>query len=307
MKGSLYRLLARLGPFNTISISFFAVYALVLLLVWDDLDWAELDLIIPGLAFLATLGLGWSVFLLKKRRSEDADVPRLKGERSRLIRYLLEAFPLLLIYQNIELYGQTRRWDELMFEADRWMTGTLPSLWAQNVYSDLLTEIMSFSYLIYLLVPIAYMLVYRKKDYHLFRKFLFATLFIHFIALLLFIVVPVEGPKYYYADEFTKDIGGWAITDFNGQFFEFIRSSTTDCFPSMHVGLFLLITYYMYSYSRKSLVVTVPLSILMSASTLYLRYHYLTDLVAAVLLLAITIPFTELFFRWWSRDIGKVT
>jgi len=306
MNPKLSGMLSRLGPFNTISICFFSVYILMAILSRDTLVWKELDLHMPALALLVALILAWSLFLLRKKKGVRK-IDELEGERKRLARNLLEAVPLVLIYQNVSFFGRTMRYDQAMYRADEWLTGIVPAIWAQNVYSNLFTEIMSFSYFIYLFAPITYMLIYWKRSYVLFRKYLFATVFMHFIALMFYVAVPVEGPKYYYANEFTSGMGGWVLTDFNRWFIESIRSTTTDCFPSMHVGLFLLMTYYMYRHDRRSLWVTIPVTLLMSMSTLYLRYHYFIDVVAGIVLVCIAIVFTHLLFRIWKRDIGEVT
>jgi len=306
MNPKLSGLLSRLGPFNTISICFFSVYLLMMVLSWDTLIWKELDLLVPAVAVLVVMILGWSLFIYRKKKGQQT-IDELRGERKRLTRYLLEAVPLVLIYQNITFFGRTIRYDPAMYRADEWLTGVVPAVWAQNVYSHLFSEIMSFSYFIYLFAPLTYILIYWKRSYALFRKYLFATMFMHFTALMFYVAVPVEGPKYYYANEFTSDLGGWIITDFNRWFIEGIRSTTTDCFPSMHVGLFLLMTYYMYRYDPRLLWVTVPVTILMSMSTLYLRYHYFIDVMAGIVLVGLTIVFTHLYFRIWRRDVGDVT
>jgi len=253
--------------------------------------------------------IGWGSFYYRKKKKIGAASSGIVEERKRLIRYLLNLIPLVIIYQNISFFGRFGHaylWDTAMYGADEWLVGEVPALWAQNIYSDVLTEIMSFSYFIYFAAPLTHMLLYWKKEYLLFRKYVCSTLFMHYIALMLFIAVPVTGPKYYYDDIFTKDMGGWAFTRLNSWIYEFARSNTTDCFPSMHVGLFLLMTYYMYRYNKRSLLITVPVALLMSVSTMYLRYHYLTDIVAAVILVIVTYLFTHYYFNWWKTTGGIV-
>ena len=309
MSPRLTRFIRGMDPINTMSAFFFIIYFLMVGLTWSTLNWGQLDILLPLLAVIVIYSLGWGSFYYRKRKNTSNPVTVIIKERKRLIRYLLNLIPLVIIYQNISFFGRFGHadlWDTTMYRGDEWLTGEVPALWAQNIYSDVLTEIMSFSYFIYFAAPLTHMLLYWKKEYLLFRKFVSSTLFMHYIALMLFIAVPVTGPKYYYGDMFTKDVGGWAFTRFNSWIYEFARSNTTDCFPSMHVGLFLLMTYYMYRYNKRSLLITVPVTLLMSASTMYLRYHYLTDIVAAVILVIVTLLFTHYYFKWWKTTGGIV-
>ena len=305
MSPRLTRLIRGMDPINTMSAFFFIIYFLMMGSTWSTLNWGGLDILLPLLAVIAIYSLGWGSFYYRRKKNNDIAVNGIVVERKRLIKYLLNIVPLIIIYQNMSFFGQSGHadlWDATMYRADEWLVGEIPALWAQNIYSDLLSEIMSISYFIYFAAPLTYMLLYWKKEFPLFRKYIFSTLFMHYIALMFFIAIPVTGPKYYYEDMFAKDVGGWTFTHFNSWIYEFARSNTTDCFPSMHVGLFLLITYYMYRYDRRSLFITIPVTLLMSASTLYLGYHYLIDIVAAVILVIITLLFTHYYFKWWKRS-----
>ena len=277
MQGFLYRCLRQMGCINTLSACFFIVYFTLMILTWRTLLWTELQLILPLLAVITTYAVGWGIFRYRKKRTSKP-LKALEYERKRFTRYFLWLIPLIIIYENIRFFGQTNLQDPLMYGADQWLVGEIPSLWAQHIYSDLLTEIMSVSYFIYFFTPLPFIYLYWKKKFNIVRKMIFSMLFMHYIALMLFIALPVEGPKYYYASEFTNDLGGWFFTDFNIWTYETVRSSTTDCFPSMHVGLFLVITFYLYKHNWRSLYFSVPLTLIMSASTLYLRYHYLIDI-----------------------------
>jgi len=292
-----------MGWINTLSAFFFIVYFIVMILTWGTLKWNEVQLILPLLALLAIFAVGWGIFHYRKKKTSKTE-EALEFERKTFIKHFLWLMPLIIIYENIRFFGQTNLQDPLMYRADQWLTGEIPSIWAQHIYSNLLTEIMSVSYFIYFFTPIAYIYLYWKKKFNLVGKMLFAMLFMHYIALMLFIALPVEGPKYYYASQFTNDIGGWFFTDFNIWAYETVRSSTTDCFPSMHVGLFLVISYYLYRHNRKTLYFMVPVTLLMSASTLYLRYHYLIDIIATVFLVVLTILFTHYSNKWWNCTFG---
>jgi len=54
-----------------------------------------------------------------------------------------------------------------------------------------------------------------------------------------------------------------------------------DCFPSLHVGIPLLISFYIRDYRRKAFILVLIYVALMCGATIYLRYHYLIDVIAA--------------------------
>ena len=54
-----------------------------------------------------------------------------------------------------------------------------------------------------------------------------------------------------------------------------------DCFPSLHVGIPLLLSLYLRNYRRKLFIPALVYVALMCGATIYLRYHYLVDVVAA--------------------------
>lgn len=300
MKGFLYRCFKRMGWINTLSACFYIIYFIVMVLTWQTLRWNELQLVLPLLALTAIYAVGWGIFHYKKKGNSNP-VRELEYQRKRFIKHFLWMMPIIIIYENIRFFGQTNLQDPLMYRADQWLTGEIPSILAQHIYSNLLTEIMSFSYFIYFFTPLPFIYLYCKKKFKLIEKILFAILFSHYIALMLYIALPVEGPKYYYASDFTQNVGGCLFTDFNMWVYETVRSSTTDCFPSMHVGLFLVISYYLYRYNWRTLYFMVPVTLMMSASTLYLRYHYLIDIIAAIFLVVLTVLFTRYSSKWWKR------
>ncbi|MBK8550579.1 MAG: phosphatase PAP2 family protein [Ignavibacteria bacterium] len=62
-----------------------------------------------------------------------------------------------------------------------------------------------------------------------------------------------------------------------------------DAFPSGHTLIVILITYLSHKIKSNSFYFYLPYSILLIFSTVYLRYHYVIDLIAAVPLALITI------------------
>ena len=71
---------------------------------------------------------------------------------------------------------------------------------------------------------------------------------------------------------------------------------TRDCFPSGHTEITLLAVYYARRFHPKIFRFFLPLGIAIVMSTVYLRYHYVVDVVAGALLaLAVVLSARRLF------------
>ena len=95
-------------------------------------------------------------------------------------------------------------------------------------------------------------------------------------------------------------------------------SNQVDVFPSLHVGVSLYLWLTLLKDQRSIAVGIAPLVFLLWVSTLYLRYHYLTDTLAGAAL-AVTVflltyekkdaqllaPMTLNFMRFLPRRRGK--
>ena len=57
-----------------------------------------------------------------------------------------------------------------------------------------------------------------------------------------------------------------------------------DCFPSMHTGATLLLSGYSYKFLRPIFWAALPMVVSIPFACVYLRYHYVVDVLAGVLL-----------------------
>jgi membrane-associated phospholipid phosphatase len=76
-----------------------------------------------------------------------------------------------------------------------------------------------------------------------------------------------------------------------------------DAFPSGHTIIILLITYLSHKIRSKSFYFYLPYSVLMIFSTIYLRYHYVIDLIAGVFIATITVYIANLIYK---RKLPKI-
>jgi len=74
-----------------------------------------------------------------------------------------------------------------------------------------------------------------------------------------------------------------------------------DVFPSGHTQLTLVLMFFVYRYRLKTRHLVLVVGTLLIISTVYLRYHYVIDVIAGVFFMLITIWSGPRLYRWWNR------
>ena len=74
-----------------------------------------------------------------------------------------------------------------------------------------------------------------------------------------------------------------------------------DVFPSLHVAISFVVWLYAYRNSKKLFWILSPLILSLWLSTLYLRYHYLIDVVAGLILAPLSFLLANWLFRRWGE------
>lgn len=111
--------------------------------------------------------------------------------------------------------------------------------------------------------------------------------------LFFYLALPAAGPDIAYPEHYTVPLQG--LTPLTNTYLEnlgkYLRESfVRNTFPSMHFGIILITNYFAYLYRRKYFwFCTLPLGTLLAIATVYLRQHYLIDLVGSLPVAAISI------------------
>lgn len=221
-------------------------------------------------------------------------------------------FPFLVILlMYYSLWGDAthllvnRDRDAELIALDQKLFGCQASLALQRFISKPLTDWMSFAYFFHILnIPIVALFIYTRRSKHQFREMMSGVLVVCFFGLLGYVMVPAVGPMYTLRDQYTVPLYQ-SLEVFNRQmeFMDFARIRR-DVFPSMHVGISFLVWLYAWRNSRPLAWVLAPLILSLGISTVYLRYHYLVDVVAGLLLaLACFFLANWLFGRYGEIDL----
>ncbi|MEI7953535.1 MAG: phosphatase PAP2 family protein [Verrucomicrobiota bacterium] len=171
------------------------------------------------------------------------------------------------------------KFDAQLAALDHLLFGATLSERAQLLATPLLTEILSFCYLLFFPYLFVSWLYYAKRGLPLQRKLMVGLFTIYGIGFLGYSWVPAGGPHLALADNFTLPLTGWGITRFNA-YVVANGSNGVDVFPSLHCAISCFLLFFDRQHARwRHRLYLVPCCGLWLA-TIYLRYHYFTDVVA---------------------------
>lgn len=197
---------------------------------------------------------------------------------------LLAAYAFLSV-----LYKETAQLNTLLFSkkdallasADNWLFGFQPSIvFSQHFNSPLFSELMFMGYFSYYLMPVVIMVaLFRERKITQFGNMLIFSFLLYYGV---FILLPAEGPQYY----FPFPLNHIQAQGVFGYFIKLIQANgeaPTAAFPSSHVGVSVIVLCWLYAKGAKRLFWgLLPFTILLFFATVYIKAHYATDVIAGL-------------------------
>jgi membrane-associated phospholipid phosphatase len=175
--------------------------------------------------------------------------------------------------------------DRILIEIDHMLFGCHPTVMLEVYNWNLLTEYLQIIYASFYFLPIILtILLYCEKKGAAFRFFIFTIVLGFYLSYVGYFLFPAIGPRFtldHYQQGF---LAGIFLTDYIKAFINNVENIQRDCFPSGHTEIAVLTLIYAYKYHKPYfwiLTIVVPSLIL---STVYLRYHYVVDLIAGIVL-----------------------
>ncbi len=175
--------------------------------------------------------------------------------------------------------------DEVLIKIDFFLFGCHPTVWFEKFYSPLLTEILLLSYLVYYFMPLLILIPFYSRGeiekFDRFSSFILLTFYCFFLGYVLF---PALGPRYYLAHLHRISLEGENIYHAICSLLNGLENIQWDAFPSGHVLITIVFLYITRKYFPLMFYFMFPIAILLIISTVYLRYHYVIDDLAGIIL-----------------------
>jgi membrane-associated phospholipid phosphatase len=163
--------------------------------------------------------------------------------------------------------------------------GVHPTLWFERFMVPWVTEYMQLAYVAFYFLPfILCTPLYRQGQFLAFRVSLCALLLSYYVSYLLYFLTPARGPRFYLAAYHTLPLTGLWLTTPLQDTLDALEGSQWDAFPSGHTAIAIIVLVMAARYQRRLFYPLLVITVSLMISTVYLRYHYVIDVIAGVLL-----------------------
>jgi membrane-associated phospholipid phosphatase len=196
------------------------------------------------------------------------------------------------------IHGEYLDWQLTAFE--KMLYGVHPTLYIDaNLLHVWLNELFSLGYFSYYFMVGGILLVlYVGRHYDRIKFVLSALCLAFFISFVIFVLYPIEGPRWYFANQYMHTVEGPVFR----QLVEFVINNGAfrgGCMPSSHVAVALTVLFACFRYyPRTARAVVLPLNVLLAIGTVWGRFHYLTDVFVGI---AIAVFVDRLIVKYFDR------
>jgi len=211
--------------------------------------------------------------------------------------------------------------DQYLIAIDRFIFGTNPTQYLYQFANPILTEILQIAYASFFIMPLVLLIELQLKKQILNFRFLAFSLVLGFILSYIgYFLVPAVGPRFTLHDfEMTNiELPGLWITNYLREFINTGESIPTgtpnpievvqrDVFPSGHTQMTLITMFLAYKFRTSTRYFIYVIGTLLIFATVYLRYHYVVDLIGGLIFMLLTMYLSKRLFNWWNRKINEDT
>ena len=212
-------------------------------------------------------------------------------------------------------------YDQLLIKMDRFLFGGDPTVFLFQFSHPVLTELLQIAYGTFFFLPIILGVEFHlKKEYTKFQFIVFSVVLGFFLSYLGYFIFPAVGPRFTLHEfEMTNiELPGLLLTNFLRDVvnagesipkgipnpIDFVQR---DVFPSGHTQMTLIVMYLAVKLkSRYKWFFLIDGSLLIIA-TVYLRYHYVVDLIGGLIFMTITMILGKWLFNFWQKRSNKQT
>lgn len=226
-----------------------------------------------------------------------------------LFKIVRDWFPFFLLcacyyslYGNLILRINPHVVDPALAKMDGWILGNQAAILLEPLIHPWLTNFLNAVYFSHLFFfPGVALYFYLIGEEAAFRRIMMGFLTIMIMGVITYLILPAAGPEKFLAYDFTRNLRGGALSHSVDYIINVGRDSY-DCFPSLHVGIPLLLSFYLRDYRRKWFLPAFLYVLIMAFATLYLRYHYFVDVLAAFLYAPAAYGLNALLLRHWPGE-----
>jgi len=202
---------------------------------------------------------------------------------------------LIRFYGARDITADLYRWDVKLF-------GFEPTIWAQRFTHPLLTDYFTICYwMFYVLGPTLGLLLYLKREWRAFRYTLITIVLCLYLGYMGYVVWPASAPRLYMPEAYTVPLHGSAALDYTRRAVAAIPLTAKGAFPSLHCAVALLALLLAWRHLRWFFWVMLPFTVGLILGTVYLRHHWVVDILAGFVLTFFSLWAGPRIDLWWSH------
>src|SRR5205807_2821401 len=189
------------------------------------------------------------------------------------------------------------RWDLAMWKID-------PVFWLDALQNPFLAEFLQLVYFMFIpsVISLGILYWYRRSSQE-FRYCTFLVVMTFLISYAGYFAFPARGPRFMgYAVQHPALQGLWAF-HFYQNTLDSLEGMQYDCFPSGHVAVMIICCHAARKISSPVFWAFCILATLIAFSTIYLRYHYMIDVLAGALLAILLIALAPRIYRLLGGEL----
>lgn len=181
--------------------------------------------------------------------------------------------------------------DDFLIAIDHAMFGVHPTVWMERWISPTLSALLQFAYISYYFIPLSLGIVLIARGrFEAFEEVLFGILLCFYLSYVGYLLVPAIGPRFTLSHLQSGDLQLYPLIETIQEALNTLEKNKTDAFPSGHTAVSLMCLYYAWKEREKKLfAVFIPVVTGLLISTVYLRYHYVIDVIAGIALTGLAI------------------
>ena len=225
-----------------------------------------------------------------------------------IVRALHAFYPLIFILILFDSFADLLPWvspierDPFLIRLDHALLGTHPTVWLERFSYPVLTEILTWAYASYYFLPlILAVAIYRRGKTGDFDRVIFALVLCFYLSYVGYFLVPAVGPRFTLAHLQHIDLPGVFLADTIRDTLNVLEGFKQDAFPSGHTAIVLLVLFYAWRPVRGLFWIFLPMVVALIFSTVYLRYHYVVDVLAGILLAGLCLGLERMTLTLWRR------
>jgi membrane-associated phospholipid phosphatase len=216
-------------------------------------------------------------------------------------------YAVMVLYEALHdltpLLGR-RLADPVLIRIDHAILGADAAVWIGRFASPALSWLMAACYGAYYVVPgLLAVAIYGAGRRALYRDFMLAGVLAAALGFAGYLLVPAVGPYVFQAELFPTRLPGGAYCPWFVRAVDDLRGVARDCFPSLHAAHATIVLVFAARFRRAMFLALLPVVAGLYLSTIYLRMHYVVDLLAGAATAGLATWAASAINRlWWNPD-----